>query len=91
LRETVTTERLELLERFVDRIAEYFDYTHDDVNELEILRSIQAEATRLHNPDRTHIHATKAAAELSKMTMDDRQGVTEEAGKRVESASNRRS
>jgi hypothetical protein len=52
VRADVPLTRLEQLERFVDRIAEYFDYTHDDVDEVKILHELQGAATRLHNPDR---------------------------------------
>jgi len=39
------------LYRFVERVATYFDYTHDDVDELQILKDLQSEANKLWNPD----------------------------------------
>lgn len=39
-------ENLRLL-RFVERVACYDDYTHDDVNEVAILHELQVEARKL--------------------------------------------
>jgi hypothetical protein len=36
---------------FVKRVATYFDYRHDDVDELAILKDLQAEANRLWDPN----------------------------------------
>ena len=39
------------LYRFVERIACYDDYTHDEVDEVKILRDLQSGATKLWNPN----------------------------------------
>ena len=33
---------------FVERMATYFDYTHDDVNEIAILHELQAMANEIY-------------------------------------------